>query len=94
MKQAGDKFMGKHYDIYFEWTDEKIYCSELIWKIYKQATGLEVGKLQQLKDFDLTSIAVKQKMKERYGNKIPLDETVISPVNIFNSELLRTVKSE
>jgi len=32
-------------------------------------------------------------MKERYGDKIPLNENVISPVAIFDSELLKTVKS-
>jgi Permuted papain-like amidase enzyme, YaeF/YiiX, C92 family len=34
MKTYGDKFKGKSYDIYFEWSDDKIYCSELVWKIY------------------------------------------------------------
>jgi hypothetical protein len=32
-------------------------------------------------------------MKERYGDKIPINEIVISPVAIFDSELLKTVKS-
>ena len=93
MKQVGDSFNGKNYDIYFDWSDEKIYCSELIWKIYQRATGIEVGKLEKLRDFDLTSDAVKQKMKERYGGNLPLDETVISPASIFNSDLLTTIKS-
>ena len=31
MKQVGEKYEGKSYDIYFEWSDEKIYCSR--WKI-------------------------------------------------------------
>lgn len=93
MKQVRDQFKGKDYDGTFEWTDEKIYCSELIWKIYKRAAGIEIGKLQRLRDFDLTSEAVKKKMKERYGSKIPTDEPVISPAAIFNSELLVTVKA-
>ena len=93
MKQIGDKFKGKNYDLTFEWLDNKIYCSELIWKIYQRATGLEIGKLEKLSDFDLTNEAVKQKMKERYGDKIPMNEIVISPVAIFDSELLKTVKS-
>ena len=93
MKQIGDKFKGKNYDLTFEWSDNKIYCSELIWKIYQRATGLEIGKLEKLSDFDLTNEAVKQKMKERYGDKIPMNEIVISPVAIFDSELLKTVKS-
>ena len=93
MKQVGDEFRGKNYDLTFEWSDDKIYCSELIWKIYQRATGIEIGNLEKLSDFDLTSDAVKKKMNERYGNKIPLNEIVISPASIFNSELLVAVKS-
>lgn len=93
MKQIGDQFNGKNYDLTFEWSDDKIYCSELIWKIYQRATGIEIGKIEKLSDFDLTNTAVKQKMKERYGDKIPMDEIVISPAAIFDSELLTTIKS-
>jgi uncharacterized protein YycO len=93
MKQVGDQFNGKNYDLTFDWSDDKIYCSELIWKIYQRATGIEIGKLEKLSDFDLTNEAVKQKMKERYGDKIPTNEIVISPVAIFDSELLTTIKS-
>jgi len=92
MKQEGEKFKGKNYDLTFEWSDDKIYCSELIWKIYQRATGIEIGKLQKLSDFNLTNEAVKQKMKERYGDKIPTEEIVISPAAIFDSELFTTVK--
>ena len=93
MKISEDRFKNKHYDTYFEWSDDRIYCSELIWKVYNEATGLEVGNLQKLKDFDLTSEAVKSKMKERYGEKIPLEEVVISPASIYNCKLLKTVIS-
>ena len=93
MKQFENQFMGKNYDLTFEWSDTKIYCSELIWKVYQRATGIEIGKLQRLCDFDLTNEVVKNKMKERYGNKIPVNEIVISPEAIFESELLETVKS-
>lgn len=93
MKQAGKQFMGKDYDGTFEWSDERIYCSELVWKIYKKGAGIEVGKLKKLRDFDLSSEAVKAKLKEHYGNNVPLNEPVISPVAIFDSPLLVTVKS-
>lgn len=93
MKQVGNHFKGKKYDLTFEWSDDKIYCSELIWKIYQRATGIEIGKLEKLSDFDLTNEVVDKKMKERYGDKIPKDEIVISPAAIFNSKLLTTVKS-
>jgi hypothetical protein len=41
----------------------------------------------------LTNEIVKKKMNERYGDKIPMDEIVISPAAIFYSELLMKVKS-
>jgi hypothetical protein len=92
MKEIARRFSGKSYDIYFDWSDDKIYCSELVWKLYRRSTGIQVGNLQQLREFDLNSEVVKQKMKDRYGNNIPLDDTVISPVSILKSPVLYTVK--
>ena len=94
MKQIGEQFKGKSYDIYFEWSDDRIYCSELVWKIYKQATNIEIGKLEQLSDFDLSNEIVKAKMKERYGSNIPMDEKVISPAAMFNSDKLITIEEK
>ncbi|WP_370545539.1 YiiX family permuted papain-like enzyme [Gilliamella sp. W8123] len=91
LKQVAHKFENKPYDIWFGWDDKYIYCSELVWKIYNRALKLKIGQLQTIKDFNLSSPAVKQKLKERYGNNIPYQETVISPVAIFNSALLITV---
>jgi uncharacterized protein YycO len=91
MKNIAQAMAGKNYDLYFEWSNDRIYCSELIWKIYKESTGLEIGQLQQLKDFDLSTPSVKQKLKERYGTAIPTNQKVISPAAIFKSKLLYTV---
>jgi len=91
MKQIGEKYAGKDYDLYFEWSDSRIYCSELVWKIYKEAVGIEIGELEKLGDFNLTDKAVKQKLTERYGENIPKDELVISPASMFNSDKLEIV---
>ena len=91
LKQVAHTFENKPYDIWFGWDDNYIYCSELVWKIYNQALKLKIGQLQTIKDFNLSSPVVKQKLKERYGNNIPYKETVISPVAMFNSPLLITV---
>ncbi len=91
MKEYGKRFMGKKYDPYFGWSDERIYCSELVWKIYKKILGVEIGKLQELGNFDLTHASVKQLMKIRYGSKIPYKEKVISVSSLFNAENLETV---
>lgn len=91
LRAEGQKYIGKPYDQYFGWSDDKIYCSELVWKMYKSALGIELGKLSTLESFDLTAPAVKEKLKERYGNKVPLKEKTISPREIFESKLLYAV---
>lgn len=91
MDTVANTFISKDYDIYFGWDDDKIYCSELIWKIYKRSTGISIGNTQKLRDMDFSGNVVKQKMFERYKNKVPLNDTVITPVAIFNSPLLTTV---
>jgi hypothetical protein len=91
MKEVGNAYRGLPYDLTFEWSDKRIYCSELVWKIYKQALGLEIGHLQKIRDFDLTNPAIRSKIEERYGKNIPLDETVISPAAMYESDELNTV---
>jgi len=88
MRKIGTRFLGKPYDLTFEWDDRRIYCSELVWKIYKEGAGIELGTLQKLKDFDLSHPVVRKKMRERYGSSIPMDEPVISPQTLFESPLL------
>ena len=91
MKDYSQQFDGKEYDSYFEWTDNRIYCSELVWKIYKNAADIELSKLRELKDFNLTDVRVQKILKERYGNEIPLQEKVVAPSDLSDSSLLKTV---
>ncbi len=90
LKTAALKFAGHPYDLAFGWSDRQIYCSELVWKVYDRALGLQLGKLQKLREFKLDDPAVKAKLRERYGDQIPLDEPVISPAAVFGSDLLIT----
>lgn len=91
MKAYSQQFDGKQYDAYFEWTDNRIYCSELLWKIYKNAAGIELSELRELKDFNLNDPRVQKILKERYGNDIPLEEKVVAPSDLADSNLLKTV---
>lgn len=91
LKAAGQPLLGHDYDLYFGWSDDRIYCSELIWKVCERGLGRRIGQLQRLRDFDLSSPAVQAKLRERYGNRLPLAETVVSPVSIFESLELVTV---
>jgi hypothetical protein len=91
---AAQRFQGKPYDLAFEWSDERLYCSELVWKIYRNALGLKIGALQKVRDFNLGDPVVAAKLRERYGERIPLDEPVISPAAMFDSPLLVTVDAQ
>lgn len=91
LKTAALQFAGRPYDLAFGWSDTQIYCSELVWKVYDRALDLQLGKLQKMREFKLGDPAVKAKLRERYGDQIPLDEPVISPAAVFASDQLITV---
>lgn len=86
-----EQYLGRPYDIYFEWSNRAIYCSEIIWKAYDQALGIQLAPLQHLKQFDLKQSSVQKLMKQRYGQNIPLSETVIAPKAIYDSKHLQEV---
>ena len=90
MKRVVGTFDGRPYDYYFEWLDKRIYCSELVWKVYDRGAGIKIGDQKKMSDFDLSHPVVQAKVHERFGDKIPLDEIVVSPADIFNSPNLET----
>lgn len=94
LRAAADRLAGRPYDSAFGWSDDRLYCSELVWKLYDRAVGVQLGQLQHLRDFNLTDPVVATKMKERYGSAVPLDEQVIPPSAMFSSPLLETVARE
>lgn len=87
MKQKAQSWQGLPYDYLFSWDDDQMYCSEYVWKIYKEI-GLEIGPLLTLKDFDLSNPFVQKMLQERYGSQIPYTEKVIPPSTMFESKLL------
>jgi uncharacterized protein YycO len=91
LRQTAKEFYGKPYDLTFAWSDDRIYCSELVWKIYYRSLGIRIGRLQKLSEFDLSDAAVQAKIRERYGSRVLTEETVISPGEMYSAENLRIV---
>jgi Permuted papain-like amidase enzyme, YaeF/YiiX, C92 family len=83
-------WLGLDYDGHFLWSNNEMYCSELVFKLYKTA-GINLCELKKLEDFDLKSPIVQKELKRRYGNIIPLKEPVIAPVDLVYSPLLDTI---
>jgi hypothetical protein len=94
LHQEAERLEGRPYDPTFEWSDSRLYCSELVWKVYERALGVRVGELQRLREFDLSNPVVHEKLRERYGSDVPLDELVISPSAMFEWTGLETVPQE
>lgn len=92
LKKEYQKLLGTNYDIYFGWSDKEIYCSELVWKLYKRAFAVEVCQLHELREYNLEHPTVKKILQQRYGNNIPMTEKMVSPADIYNSTLLQRVK--
>jgi uncharacterized protein YycO len=84
------KQVGKNYDSKFLWSDDRMYCSELVWKIYKQI-GIEVGEIQTFSSFNFSSPEVTQIVRKRFPDGLPMNELVVTPISIANSNLLYTV---
>jgi hypothetical protein len=94
---AAKSYDNRPYDFKFAWGNAEIYCSELIWKAYLDATQKEVGRIQRLRDFDLRSPLALPLIKRPRGwgtveNALAHgDERVVSPQAILESELLQRV---
>jgi uncharacterized protein YycO len=84
-------FKDKPYDSVFNWSDDEMYCSELVWKTFHRALNIDIGKLRKMKEFDLSSPEVRKILAERYPDGVPLEETVISPQDMYQSAYLKTI---
>lgn len=85
--------LGKNYDARFQWGDDKIYCSELVWKTYRKA-GIELCPLRRFRDYDLQKPSVRKIIDERFGgmDRVPMDEKVVAPSDLAESPLLMELK--
>lgn len=80
----------KDYDWVFNWSEEEMYCSELVYKAYLNA-GIKISDTKLLKDYKLSHPIVQAQLKERYGNNIPLNDTMVAPSDIANGNRLKVV---
>lgn len=90
MKNYGLNQIGKDYDLKFQWSDSKMYCSELIYKVF-ESVGIVLSEKHTFKDYDLKSKSAQIAIKKRYGNSINLNELVVTPVDLRKSNKLRVV---
>ena len=93
MRDLARQWAGTDYDWGFAWSDDKLYCSELVWKLYARGAGIRLGEPRELGDFDLSHPHVQAKIAERWPLGPPLEEPVVSPQDLFETPVLETVTS-
>ena len=71
------KYLGKPYDTSFRLDNDKYYCSELVYDIYKNQLGIEF-KLRRVKDYNINGL--ESILKNR---NIHLNQEVIAPSDLL-----------
>jgi uncharacterized protein YycO len=90
---AARSMKGKHYDGLFQWSDDRIYCSELVWKAYKSSLGIELAELETVGDLDLSPQPVQELIRRRTANgaTLNLEEPIITPGHLIASDKLTVI---
>ena len=88
---ASRKYLGLDYDLSYAMDDEKIYCSELIWKAFKTASKIELSKTEQLGQLNWRPYIKNIEFFEK--GPVPLTREMITPVALAKSPDLDLVYS-
>ena len=85
------KWLGQPYDLAFKFDNDKMYCSELVWLVYKEQ-GIELCEPRKVGDFFVVKIAhsklvgsykkakwLRDLMKKR---NITLDQYAVAPSDL------------
>lgn len=93
LEAAADKYMGRAYDFKFGWGDDKIYCSEFVWKAYNDI-GIEVAPLSTYAALDLSGERVQRLIKARLENPedLKLTDTILTPADLERSPFLTMIE--
>ncbi len=82
-------FLGRPYDHRFRFDDEKIYCSELVFKAFQSATGEMLGRVRKVRELNWEPY--RAFIEELEGGPVPLDREMITPRDVSEAWQLREV---
>jgi hypothetical protein len=87
--EAMRAYAGRPYDFRYRMDDEKIYCSELIYKAFKKIYGEELGKPRKLGDMNWKPHV--ETIRKYEGGSVPHDRQIISPRAVSEAEQVEPV---
>ena len=69
------KYLGKRYDLAFKFNNDKYYCSELIYDIYKDQFGIQLATPKPIKSYHIFGLG---KLMKRRG--MDPNQKVVAPL--------------
>lgn len=86
---AAQTYEGRPYDIHYRFDDEAIYCSELVFKAFRTATGQDLGHVQALGELDWGRyVPVIQQIEQ---GRIPVERLMVTPRAVSEAAQLEKV---
>ena len=76
------KYLGMPYDLEFKFNNGKMYCSELVWLIYKDQ-GIELCEPRKVSSFPFARIPKVRKLMNKRG--ISMDQYAVAPVDLYKA---------
>ena len=76
------KYLGQPYDLEFKFDNGKMYCSELVWLIYKDQ-DIELCKPRKVSSFICTRIPRVKKLMDK--RNISMDQYAVAPVDLYKA---------
>ena len=76
------KYLGQPYDLEFKFDNGKMYCSELVWLIYKEQ-GIELCQPRKVSSFVMTRIPKVKKLMDK--RNISMHQEAVAPVDIYRA---------
>ena len=80
-------YLGHPYDHDYDMTNgQAVYCSDLVYLAFYQASGEKMGKLEKLRDLDWKPY--EQFIESVQGGRLPLDRVMITPAALAQAPQL------
>lgn len=93
VRRAAEQFLGRDYDLTFDWSDVRIYCSELVWKAYERGAHIRLNEPEPWSALNLASADAQALANKRLGHLPDPAAPIVSPARIMKSERLMQVLS-
>lgn len=83
------EYLGRPYDLHYRMDDEKIYCSELVYKAFLKATGKPLGKTVRFGELDWKPY--RKTVESIEQGPAPVDREMITPRHLSEADALQLV---